>query len=132
MEGRACMDYKIFKMFNRLAGHNFLFDRLMILTSKKVHYVFVFVLIYKLFQNRSSKKMVLSVIASGLSTLFINKGFRLLYYKPRPFEKEGTEKGRFHLFQCPRSNEQSRCMFLKACYEWGSHSRRATCGAIAT
>lgn len=77
------MDYKMFGAINRLAGRYSLLDRLMILISNKVRYVFIFVLILMLFRNYSHKKVLLSAVF----TLFINSVIKLFYFKPRPFVK---------------------------------------------
>jgi undecaprenyl-diphosphatase len=81
------MDDKLFRAFNRLAGRNSLLDMLMIFISNKVRFIFIFVLIFMLFQSYSHKKAALSAITSAVFTLFINNLIRLLYFKHRPFVK---------------------------------------------
>jgi undecaprenyl-diphosphatase len=50
------MDIKVFRAINQLSGRYFVVDMLMILISKKVRYVFMFVLIFMWFRNDSQKK----------------------------------------------------------------------------
>jgi undecaprenyl-diphosphatase len=81
------MNYNFFKLINQLSGRCTPIDFLMILLSKKVRYVFVFVMIFMWFRNDSYKKAVYCAgISSGI-TLFINFLIKLFFYKPRPFMK---------------------------------------------
>ncbi|EKN62987.1 undecaprenyl-diphosphatase [Schinkia azotoformans] len=81
------MDYKLFKSINQLSGRCTPIDFLMIFLSKKVRYVFAFVMIFMWFRKTSDKKAVYCAgISSGI-TLLINKVIKLFYYRPRPFIK---------------------------------------------
>ncbi|MGV7003276.1 hypothetical protein ACWA2C_32470 [Priestia megaterium] len=51
------MDYKVFRAINQLSGRYSSLDMLMILISKKVRYIFMFVLIFMWFRNDSQKKI---------------------------------------------------------------------------
>ncbi|USL43996.1 undecaprenyl-diphosphatase [Priestia megaterium] len=79
------MDYKVFRTINQLAGRYSSLDMLMILISKKVRYVFMFVLIFMWFRNYSQKKVTLYAVISAAFTLFINTLIKCFYFKPRPF-----------------------------------------------
>ncbi|MFS0901763.1 undecaprenyl-diphosphatase [Priestia aryabhattai] len=81
------MDYKMFRTINQLAGRYSTIDMLMILISKKVRYVFMFVLIFMWFRNYSQKKVTIYAVTSSAFTLFINKLIKCFYFKPRPFIK---------------------------------------------
>ncbi|PES29584.1 undecaprenyl-diphosphatase [Priestia megaterium] len=81
------MDYKIFRAINQLAGRYSSFDTLMILISKKVRYVFIFILTVMWFRNGSQKKVTLYAVISVAFTLFIHTLMKCFYFKPRPFMK---------------------------------------------
>jgi undecaprenyl-diphosphatase len=59
------MDYKMFRTINQLAGRYSTIDMLMILISKKVRYVFMFVLIFMWFRNYSQKKVTIYAVTSS-------------------------------------------------------------------
>ncbi|KOP79928.1 undecaprenyl-diphosphatase [Cytobacillus solani] len=81
------MNYKVFKSINQLSGRCFPIDFLMILISKKIRYVYIFVLIYMWFRNDSYKKASCNAVISAGITLLINILIKLFYFKPRPFMK---------------------------------------------
>lgn len=78
------MDDKLFRAINHFSGRYLLLDKLMILFSNKIRYVFVFVLIFMWFRNR---KTTLNVVVSMLLTLFTSMLIKLFYFRPRPFVK---------------------------------------------
>ncbi|WNS77456.1 undecaprenyl-diphosphatase [Bacillus sp. DTU_2020_1000418_1_SI_GHA_SEK_038] len=81
------MDYKIFKTINQLSGRCYPIDLLMILISKRIRYLFIFVLITMWFRNSSNKIASRNaVISAGITTL-INIFIKLFYFKQRPFIK---------------------------------------------
>ncbi|MGM0890040.1 MAG: undecaprenyl-diphosphatase [Bacillota bacterium] len=81
------MNYKVFKSINQLSRNYSPIDLLMILISKKIRYVFIFVLIFMWFKNDSYKKVSCNAVISVGVTLFINILIKLFYFKPRPFMK---------------------------------------------
>ena len=81
------MDYKIFKVINRPAGRYSLLDMLMILISKKVRYLYIFILCLMWFRNNFGRKVVLNAVKSTVFSLFINILIKCFYFKPRPFIK---------------------------------------------
>ncbi|WP_195780353.1 undecaprenyl-diphosphatase [Priestia megaterium] len=81
------MDDKGFRTINQLAGRYSVLDMLMILISKKVRYVFMFVLIFMWFRNDSQKKVTLNAVVSAVFMLFIHTLMKCFYFKPRPFMK---------------------------------------------
>jgi undecaprenyl-diphosphatase len=81
------MDDKGFRTINQLAGRYSVLDMLMILISKKVRYVFMFVLIVMWFRNDSQKKVTVNAVLSAVFTLFIHTLMKCFYFKPRPFIK---------------------------------------------
>ncbi|MDF2058597.1 undecaprenyl-diphosphatase [Priestia megaterium] len=81
------MDDKGFRTINQLAGRYSVLDMLMILISKKVRYIFMFVLIFMWFRNDSQKKLTLNAVISAVFTLFIHTLMKCFYFKPRPFIK---------------------------------------------
>ena len=81
------MDYKVFKAINLLSGRCSLIDLLMIFLSKKIRYVFIFVLIFMWFKNDYYKKVFCNAVMSSGITLFIHTLIKLCYFKPRPFAK---------------------------------------------
>jgi undecaprenyl-diphosphatase len=81
------MDEKIFRIINRISGQYYPLDRLMVFISRKIRYLFIFVLILMVFRNYSQRKVTLNAVISGLLTLLINRLIKLFYFKPRPFMK---------------------------------------------
>lgn len=84
---KMVMDYKVFRAINQLSGRYSSLDMLMILISKKVRYIFMFVLIFMWFRNDSQKKLTLNAVISAVFTLFIHTLMKCFYFKPRPFIK---------------------------------------------
>jgi undecaprenyl-diphosphatase len=79
------LDYKLFKALNQLAGRFPLLDKIMILTSNRARYVFLFVLAILLIRSgekrKAAKNAVVAMLAAYLTNLFI----RMFSFKPRPF-----------------------------------------------
>lgn len=82
------MDHKIFKAITLLSGRCSPIDLLMIFLSKKVRYVFIFVLIFMWFRNDYYKKVSCNAVMSSGITLFFHTLIKLFYFKPRPFVKQ--------------------------------------------
>ncbi|MBD1380658.1 undecaprenyl-diphosphatase [Metabacillus arenae] len=61
-------------------------DLFMILISKKMRYVFLFVLLF-MWINSSYKKAAKKAVISSLFSLIINRLIKSVYFKPRPFMK---------------------------------------------
>lgn len=81
------MDEKAFNIINLLSGRCSPIDWLMIFLSKKIRYLFIFVLIFMWFRNDFYKKVSCKAITSSMFTLFIHALIKLFYFKPRPFAK---------------------------------------------
>lgn len=81
------MDYYIFKSINQLSGRFNLINLLMIFVSKKIRYVFIFVMIFMWFRNNNFKKVTYCAGISSAVTLVFNILIKLLYFRPRPFMK---------------------------------------------
>lgn len=81
------MDYTVFKAINSLAGRYILLDRLMILISKNMRYVFILILIFMWFRDFSSKKAVSHSVISVFVSMVMNVLIKLLYFKHRPYQK---------------------------------------------
>ncbi|MCY8235376.1 undecaprenyl-diphosphatase [Priestia endophytica] len=81
------MDYKMFRVINQLAGRYSSLDLLLILISKKIRYVFMFILIFMWFRNYLQRKVILYAVISAAFTLVINTLIKCFYFKPRPFIK---------------------------------------------
>lgn len=81
------MDKKMFWGINQAVGKKPLLDKLMIVSSNKVRYVYAIILLYLWMKDgldrKATNNAILSVIASILIRFIVN----LLYYKPRPFIK---------------------------------------------
>lgn len=81
------MNSKVFKSINQITGRCYPIDLLMILVSKKIRYVFIYVLIFMGFRNDSYKRVSCNAVISAGVTLFIHTLIKLFYFKPRPFVK---------------------------------------------
>ena len=81
------MNDKVFKAINLLSGRCSPIDLLMIFLSKKIRYVFIFVLIFMWFRNDYYKKVSCNAVMSSGITLLIHTLVKLFYFKPRPFVK---------------------------------------------
>ncbi|UYW68380.1 undecaprenyl-diphosphatase [Bacillus cereus] len=82
---RVCMNYKMFRAINRLAGHNSTLDTFMIFISQKTRFLYIFLLALMWFRNNSYKKIILFAGLSVGFALFINCFIQLFYFKPHPF-----------------------------------------------
>jgi undecaprenyl-diphosphatase len=87
-KGDILMDYEVFKAINRLSGRCSPIDHLMIFISKKIRFVFIFVLIFMWFRNDEYRKMSLNAVMSSGITLFLHAIIKFFYFKPRPFVKQ--------------------------------------------
>jgi undecaprenyl-diphosphatase len=81
------MDYTLFQMINQLAGRFTLIDKLMILISNRIRYVYFFILIILFFKNRTNKRIAIETGGSVLVTFIIHTMIKVFFYKPRPFKK---------------------------------------------
>jgi undecaprenyl-diphosphatase len=76
------LDVKLFRAINRLSGRYLIVDKIMILISNKMRYVFFFIIITMLFRKR---KVTMEAVMTILATLFMHFLIKLFYFKPRPF-----------------------------------------------
>ncbi|WP_102275715.1 undecaprenyl-diphosphatase [Cytobacillus massiliigabonensis] len=81
------MDNKVFMHINRLSGRGSAIDVLMIWISKRIRFVFIFVLVFMWFRNDSYKNAANKAVLSMGITLFIHTLIKWFYFKPRPFVK---------------------------------------------
>jgi undecaprenyl-diphosphatase len=81
------MDYKLFRVINMLSGRCSPIDWLMIIISKRIRYVYIFVLIFMWFKNEYYRKVSWNAVMSSGITLFLHTLINLFYFKPRPFVK---------------------------------------------
>ncbi len=81
------MDLKLFQLINRLSGRFSTADKLMILISNRVRYVYLFIIVVMLFKNRFNKKIALETGLSVAISLAVQFFIHLFYFKPRPFMK---------------------------------------------
>ncbi|MFC7785831.1 MULTISPECIES: undecaprenyl-diphosphatase [unclassified Rossellomorea] len=81
------MDYKLFSAINLLSGRSEPVDLLMIFLSKKIRYVFIFVLLFMWFRNDHYRRVSWNAVMSSVITLFLHTLVKLFYFKPRPFAK---------------------------------------------
>jgi undecaprenyl-diphosphatase len=81
------MDYKLFRVINMLSGRCSPIDWLMIVISKKIRYVYMFVLIYMWFKNEHYRRVSSNAMISSGITLILHALINLFYFKPRPFVK---------------------------------------------
>ncbi|HHY72191.1 MAG TPA: undecaprenyl-diphosphatase [Bacillus bacterium] len=79
------MDEKVFWAINRMSGRSSLLDKLMVLISNKIRYLYIFILIIMWFKKRTYKKTVIDAVISACITLIINILIKFFYFKPRPF-----------------------------------------------
>lgn len=82
------MDYEVFKAINRLSGRCSPMDHLMIFISKKMRFVFIFVLIFMWFRSDAYREMSRNAIKSSAITLLLHAVIKFFYFKPRPFVKQ--------------------------------------------
>jgi undecaprenyl-diphosphatase len=76
------LDAKLFRVINLLSGRYLVIDKLMILISNKVKFVFLFILVILLFRKRN---VFNEAVVSMVITLFMHFITKLFYFKPRPF-----------------------------------------------
>ncbi|MGG3469557.1 undecaprenyl-diphosphatase [Neobacillus pocheonensis] len=76
------MDVKLFHLINLLSGRHLLIDKLMILISKKMKFVFILILVILFFKK---KNVTIKAVVSIVISLFMHFIIRLFYFKPRPF-----------------------------------------------
>ncbi|MFE8700100.1 phosphatase PAP2 family protein [Cytobacillus sp. FJAT-54145] len=81
------MDIKLFRAIFRLSGRSSLLDQLMILTSNKIRYVYIFVLLVMWIQNDGYKKIAIQTLRSTFIAFLVDLTFRFFLYRPRPFIK---------------------------------------------
>ncbi|MEH7111268.1 undecaprenyl-diphosphatase [Neobacillus niacini] len=81
------MDDKIFRVINQFTGRYHLVDIFMIMISKKLRYVFAFLLVIMWLQNNFHKRITSFAGISALITLLITSVIKFIYFKPRPFSK---------------------------------------------
>ncbi|MED3551997.1 undecaprenyl-diphosphatase [Cytobacillus praedii] len=81
------MDNKVFMQVNRLSGRGSAIDLLMIWISKRIRFVFIFVLVFMWFKNDSYKNAANNAVMSMGITLIIHTLIKWFYFKPRPFVK---------------------------------------------
>lgn len=79
------MDQKLFKMINDLAGRNDLVDLIMVFASKKMRYIFAFVLFFMWLCDRPCKKIFYRSVISIMINVCLNFLIKQLKYRPRPF-----------------------------------------------
>lgn len=84
------MDEKIFKLINRQAGRYPILDALMIFFSKRIRYVFLFVLFFLWLRGHSGKKTVLHTMLSVLISWIIQVFLQSFYFKARPYRKHSA------------------------------------------
>ncbi|MEY2196224.1 undecaprenyl-diphosphatase [Neobacillus sp. BF23-41] len=76
------MDVKLFHLINLLSGRHLIIDKLMILISKKMKFVFFIILVILLFKKRN---VTIEAVVSIMISLFLHFIIKLFYFKPRPF-----------------------------------------------
>ena len=76
------MDVQLFRVINLLSGRNLVIDKLMILISNKIKFVFFFIFVILLFSKR---KVFIEAVMSIVITLFMHFITKIFYFKPRPF-----------------------------------------------
>jgi undecaprenyl-diphosphatase len=81
------MDLLLFQLINQLSGRIRIIDKLMILISNRIRYVYILILIIFLIKKRFKKRLVIETGGSFFITLFIHMVIKLFFYKPRPFKK---------------------------------------------
>jgi undecaprenyl-diphosphatase len=81
------MDVKMFRIINLLSGRSLVLDKIMILISNRIRYVYILILIIMWFKKKNYKKMTNDAVISVFITLIINILIKLFYFKPRPFLK---------------------------------------------
>jgi undecaprenyl-diphosphatase len=81
------MDKKLFRALNQFTGHYRFLDIIMIMISKKLRYLFAFILLIMWFRNNYHRRIVSFAVISAIITFFLTNVIKLFYFKPRPFLK---------------------------------------------
>ncbi|MDR7077522.1 undecaprenyl-diphosphatase [Neobacillus niacini] len=81
------MDDKIFRALNQFTGKYRSVDIFMIMVSKKLRYVFAFLLVIMWLQDKFHKRITSLAGISAIITLLITSLIKLIYFKPRPFSR---------------------------------------------
>ena len=79
------MDNRIFRLLNQFTGRYDFLDTLMIIISKKLRYLFAFILIIMWFQNVFHKRIASFAGISAIITFLLTSVIKIVYFKPRPF-----------------------------------------------
>ncbi|WP_243354528.1 phosphatase PAP2 family protein [Bacillus litorisediminis] len=82
------MDNKLFQVIVSKSGHFPILDQIMIFLSKKVRYLYLFILIILLFSGRKHRETVRNAAISTLANLFLIRFLKIFCYRPRPFLKQ--------------------------------------------
>ncbi|QCJ44553.1 undecaprenyl-diphosphatase [Bacillus sp. S3] len=77
------MDVKLFRLINLLSGRHLVIDKLMILISQKMKFVFFIILVILLFKK---KNVTIEAVVSIIISLFLHFIIKSFYFKPRPFK----------------------------------------------
>lgn len=78
------MDVRLFWAINSLSRHTDSLNRLMILVSNRIRYVYLFVLLILLLKNKS---ISLNAVLSAVASMVIGSIIRLFSFRARPFVK---------------------------------------------
>lgn len=82
------MDKKLFRALNQFTGHYRYLDIIMIMISKKLRYLFAFILLLMWFRNNFHKRIASFAGISAIITFFLTSVIKSFYFKPRPFLKK--------------------------------------------
>lgn len=77
-----------FRGLQGYAGRSSFLDMLMILISKRVRYVYLFVMVFLWLNKKSDKKMNTDAFLSIFAALVTNRLIKIIYFRPRPFVKK--------------------------------------------
>ncbi|MBM7587860.1 undecaprenyl-diphosphatase [Bacillus pakistanensis] len=81
------MNEKLFWAINRYSGSSPFLDKLMILISNRIRYVFLFVLIYLWVRDSSLRKLSKKAVLSIIGSFILNGILKRCFYKTRTYEK---------------------------------------------
>ncbi|MGF2614823.1 undecaprenyl-diphosphatase [Rossellomorea vietnamensis] len=76
------MDLRLFWAINSLSKRTDSLNRIMILASTKMRYIYLLALLVLWFRNKSLTRIAL---LSGAGSLFLGSMIRMFYFRPRPF-----------------------------------------------
>lgn len=82
------MDKNLFRAINQFTGQYRCLDLIMIMISKKLRYLFAFILLIMWFRNNYYRRIVSFAGISAIITFFLTSVIKLFYFKPRPFSKK--------------------------------------------